>query len=560
MTLGAGKHFLIGRTLAVVAAGGLLVAACADYRPARSSGKELPVISAERIKGDMTFLADDALKGRDTGSVEYQIAANYMAARFANMGLEPAGDDGSYFQQVNFAKGRLASGSAAATLTLNGAEKALEWGTDYLIAGTTDRRERAMSGELVFVGYGISAPSIGHDDYAGLDVEGKIIVALSGAPKSFSSEVSAAFGSSSTKKQMAEAKGAVGYLAIMGASTAKRFTMEKMQKFYTGWNLEWQTPSGAGYSASPGIGAAALISNDLADSLLQTGGTSLDAVNKAVAEGAPVKGFSLPASLALSSRNEIGERFSSPNVAAILRGSDPDLADEYVVISAHLDHVGVKEKVEGDDKIHNGAMDNASGSATMLEVARAFLTSGERPRRSVIFLSVTAEEKGLMGAEYFANYPTVPVENIVANVNLDMPILLYDFADVIAFGAEHSSLKGTVDRAVSTVGVTLSPDPIPEQGLFVRSDHYRFVQQGIPSVFLEVGFMATDPEIKGEDLWMGFLKNNYHTPGDDMTLPISWAAAEKFALVNFLIIREIANSEDRPTWNEGDPFAALYGR
>ncbi len=551
------------RSIAAMVAGSLFMAACAhDGPPLSSSGDsdEMALINAERIKNDMTFLADDAMKGRDTGSAEYQIAANYMASQFAHLGLVPAGDGGGYFQNVSFAKGRLVGDSASATLTVDGEDLSLEWGKDFLIGSTTDRQERSMSGELVFVGYGISAPSIGHDDYAGIDVEGKIVVALSGAPKSFDSEVSAAFGSGNTKRKMADDKGAIGYLAVMSASLAKRFTMERMQRFYSGWDLEWQTPEGVGFSAAPGIGASALISNEIADKLFQTAGSSLEAVLNAASKGEKLESFAIDASMVMSSKNEIGERFTSPNVAAILPGSDPKLADEYVVISAHLDHIGVHESAKGDDKINNGAMDNASGTSVMLEVARAFVSSGQAPRRSVIFLSVTGEEKGLMGADFFARYPTVPQDKIVANVNLDMPILLYDFADVIAFGAEHSSLKGTVERAISKFDVILSPDPIPEQGLFTRSDHFRFVQQGIPSVFLEVGFSAVDPDVNGEELWMGFLKNNYHKPNDDMNLPISWKAAEKFALMNYLIIREIANADARPTWNEGDPFKALYAK
>ena len=253
----------------------------------------------------------------------------------------------------------------------------------------------------------------------------------------------------------------------------------------------------------------------------------------------------------------------SPNVVGVLRGSDPLLADEYVVYTAHLDHIGelhAENPANGnDDRINNGALDNASGISVMLETARLF-AHGEAPRRSIMFIAVTAEEKGLVGSEYFAMNPTVPIKSIVSEVNLDMPLLLYDFGDVIAFGAEHSSLGETVREAAGSFGTELTPDPFPEQNIFVRSDHYRFVQQGVPSVFLVTGEKSLDEGIETQPIFEEFLQQHYHKPSDDLNLPIHYGAAARFTRINAKIGEIIANESARPRWHEGDFFGRTYAK
>jgi Zn-dependent M28 family amino/carboxypeptidase len=254
----------------------------------------------------------------------------------------------------------------------------------------------------------------------------------------------------------------------------------------------------------------------------------------------------------------VWEDYASPNVIGMIEGADPKLKDEYVVLTAHLDHIGKLRVIEEDpeqDIINNGAMDNASGISTLLEEARKFVSDGERPRRSILFVALTAEEKGLLGSEYFAQNPTVPASSMVANVNLDMPILLHEFTDVIAFGAEHSSLRETVERAASSMGVGVTPDPVPQMVLFVRSDHYNFVKAGVPSVFLFLGFADG-----GQESFQDFMTNHYHRPSDEPDLPIQYDMAAKFAELNYRIAKEIANADQRPTWNEGSFFGDLFGR
>lgn len=245
----------------------------------------------------------------------------------------------------------------------------------------------------------------------------------------------------------------------------------------------------------------------------------------------------------------------SPNVVATIEGSDPALADEVVVLSAHLDHVGLTEPKEGEsDRVNNGALDNAIGVATILDVARRF-KEGPPPRRTIVFAAVTGEEKGLIGADYLARHPTLGGRRMVANVNLDMPVLLYPFTDVIAFGAEQSSLGEAARQAAAAMNVALTPDPIPEEGIFTRSDHFRFVEQGVPAIFLFTGFGNG-----GEAAFGDFLKNRYHKPSDDLSQPIDYDSAARFAELNYRIAREIADAAEAPHWNSGQYFADRYGR
>ena len=250
---------------------------------------------------------------------------------------------------------------------------------------------------------------------------------------------------------------------------------------------------------------------------------------------------------------KVQRSFRAPNVLGIVRGSDPALKNEYVVISAHLDHLGMG-RLPGD-KIFNGAMDNASGVATMLEAARAFVIGGKPPRRSILFVAFAAEEQGLLGSAYLAKHPTVGNGKVVANVNLDMPILLYDFQDVVAFGAERSTLGPIVAAAAAKMGVTVSPDPMPEENTFVRSDHYSFVKVGVPSVLLATGFKNG-----GEKATRSFLASRYHSVSDDMSLPFDWNAAARFAKLNYLIAREIADGDQAPRWYAKDQYGDRYAK
>jgi len=337
------------------------------------------------------------------------------------------------------------------------------------------------------VGFGVVSPEHKRDDYKGLDVKGKIVVVLSGAPSGFQTEERAYYANGRTKRAQAAAHGAVGMVLVSLPSDEKRRPFAEGKRTWQTWAMTWRKPDGAPNDVALDTPQLASISVAGGDKLF-AGARKTYAEVIAAAEkpkGDPPR-FALATRLDASLQTET-KTLASANVAGLLPGSDPKLKDEVVVLSAHLDHIGVTPPVNGDG-INNGALDNAAGIATTLEAARAFQASGKAPRRSVLFLAVTGEEKGLLGAEYFARNPTVPAGAVVADVNLDMPILTYDFMDVIAFGAERSSLAGAVRKAAAREGVALSPDPMPEEGLFTRSDHFRFVEVGVPSIFLMTGF------------------------------------------------------------------------
>ena len=300
------------------------------------------------------------------------------------------------------------------------------------------------------------------------------------------------------------------------------------------------------------IEASAVTGTSGAERLFANSGRDFAAIVAAAQAGEPLESFALNASVEMAQATS-REPVASANVIGVLPGSDPVLSAETVIVTAHLDHIGICQPLD-EDPICNGALDNASGTAAMLESARA-LVQGPRPARTVVFIALTAEEKGLLGSAHVAANPTPAMGRMVANINLDMPVMLYEFNDVIAFGAEHSTLGPVASDAVARAGVTLSPDPIPGQSLFVRSDHYNFVRQGVPSVFLMTGFSSPDAEDDEGAAFLRFLGGNYHAPGDDLSQGLRFDQGARFARINFEIIQAVANTEQAPRWNDDSFFA-----
>ena len=506
--------------------------------------------SADNMRAHMTFLADDLMQGRMPGTPGYDIAANYVAAQFALLGVKPAGENGTFLQKVPMVSYRPAE-QGAISFVGKGRPVALKFGVDYRPGSDPQGRKVALTAPMVFAGYGVVAPEKGRDDYAGLDVKGKIVVLLSGAPKGFQTEERAYY-AGRHKRIEAARRGAVGILTVMTPTAERTHPFAKGNMHWRDTSMTWSQKDGAPSYVGAPVRSLGTISQAGAAKLFAYDPARLAEVMAAAEtpDGVTPR-FELPVQAKVSLTNEIREVASS-NVVGVIEGSDPALKGEYIVLSAHLDHVGTSEPVNGDG-INNGALDNAGGIATLLEVARGFRESGDPPKRSILITAVTAEEQGLIGAEYFAQNPTAPKEALVANVNLDMPILLYDFTDVVAFGAERSTIGPAVRRAAESMGVKLSPDPLPDEGLFTRSDHYRFVEAGIPSTFLMTGFANG-----GEAKFTEFLAKRYHMPNDDLNQGIDFAAGAKFAKINYRIARELADGKERPRWNEGDFFGGKF--
>lgn len=526
-----------------------------------TAGDESELQLQNRLRAHIEFLADDLMRGRQPGSDGYNIAANYVSSQFRQMGLLPAGIDGEYFQQVPLRQAFLEPGSAELVFSHGAETTPLVFIDQFYMGPDLIHTSAELEAGLVFVGYGIEAAELEHNDYANLDVEGKVVVLFAGQPHDFPSEEGAHFASNTEKTRAAVQHGAVGILVIHTPRASQRFQWDRLSSQVGMPSMGWINQEGQIYGGFEQIQASAMLRHTAADALFENAPVDLKTLLARDETGEALTTFDLEGKISMR-RLSTHENLFSPNVVAVLPGSDPLLANEYVVYSAHLDHIGelhTDGHEDGQiDRINNGALDNASGISVMLETARLF-TQGQPPRRSILFVAVTAEEKGLVGSEYFAVNPTVPIESIVSEVNLDMPLLLYDFGDVIAFGAEHSSLGDTVRAAALSYGIELSPDPFPEQNIFVRSDHYRFVQQGVPSVFLVTGMKALDG-MDTQPVFEGFLQEHYHKPSDDLNLPINYAAAAKFTRINTKIGENIANETDRPHWYEGDFFGRTYAQ
>ncbi|MHA7901157.1 MAG: M28 family metallopeptidase [Henriciella sp.] len=516
---------------------------------------KLTVLDAnpDTIKTHMAFLADDSLQGREAGTPGYDEAAAYVATEMEKLGVAPAGDDGTYFQTVPLQRSyRVPDAlSFSVTETETGEDLGFEMNVDHVVYGSTRAAESAVEAEAVFVGFGVVAPEIGRDDYEGLDVDGKIVVTLSGTPKGIQTEERAYYGAQ--KAAEASKRGAVGTVSMTTPTRERVYSFARLigEGRLESARMSWLQPNGETFTRAPNLQAAAGLSMEGGRKLIEGAGQDFDAIMEAAeAEGGPVQGFDLPYTISIS-QNSTLDVVESDNVIGMIEGSDPDLKDEIIVLTAHLDHIGLSQSFE-EDKINNGALDNAAGVSTMLEVARMVL-EGERPRRSIMLLLVTAEEKGLLGAQYFAQNPTVNASRIVGNVNLDMPVLTYAFEDVVAFGSDRSTIASAVEKAASEMGMTLSPDPFPDQGLFTRSDHFRLVEIGVPSIFLATGFANG-----GEEAWATHFAQNYHRPSDDMDNNIDFDAAARFAEINARIALELANRDERPLWNTDDFFARKF--
>lgn len=553
------KTFMAATTMAVLLTG------CQQDKQGpttdiQSADVAAPDSSADpnRLRSHLRFLADDLLEGRDTGSRGHEIASLYISAEFEKYGLTPAGDGDSYIQRVAFRQSFLDQSSPQLTISGGQQDIALEYPNDYLTFASSTQDTSSVKGDMVFVGYGIVAPELQHDDYSGLDVEGKIVVALSGKPMSFPSEEGAHFSSSTQKLSHAANNGAIGFITISTPTAEKVRPYQNMLSYIHTPRVRWLDKNNQPANVFPQIKGAAYFSKHAAEKIFVGAQMELEQIYAMLEKDESPKGFDLPFSVSMSKKSE-HKSITSPNVAAILEGSDSVLKDEYVVYSAHSDHIGLAKTVK-KDKINNGAMDNASGTSVLLETARIFSEQAVKPKRSILFVAVTGEEKGLLGADYFARNPTVPQGSMVANVNLDMPILTYEFADVIAFGANHSDMQASVEKAANKVGIELSPDPWPEQALFTRSDHYSFVKQGVPAVFLVPGLKSADPDVDGSKQFGKFISTHYHKPGDDFSQPFNWKAATKFTEVNFQIGQTLANQLDRPRWNDGDFFGKTFGQ
>ncbi|MFC3879805.1 M28 family peptidase [Algoriphagus namhaensis] len=505
-------------------------------------------IDTTTIRNHIAYLADDKLKGRKPGTEGYQLAVDYVINEFKKMGVAPGGDPGQYTQKLILRNTVVDNSQSKAFLSdQDGNIDSLVFGRDFLPYANPMAAQAKGEGKLVFVGYGVDIPGF-YSDYENIDVKGKVVVMVAGVPDGIpASTLVSHFNSPGNKLNTAYEKGAFGAMLVYPMNSFPN--PNPVIQSNVAVNPEMTVAYGRGFNGNLNF---ALTSNrSFLNRLFLNSGKSLQETLESI-KSRKNASFEFPFSLTASYTNTFTE-FESDNVIGLIPGSDPKLKSEYVVHSAHLDHVGIG-RVENGDSIYNGAHDNASGVASLLEIARIYAKGNAKPKRSILIVMVTAEEMGLVGSAYFASNPTVPKSSIVGNVNTDMPTLIAPLLSVVPLGAEHSNIMGNVKFAADYLGLEIEDDPEPEQNRFVRSDQYSFVTNGIPALHIKYGNKTNIPGFDLDAFIKEWRAKYYHRAADGMDGIFDFAAAKTYVQLNFLISYSIAQSPNRPEWNPGDLF------
>ena len=487
----------------------------------------------ESIKARIKYLADDKLMGRKPGTPGFQMTVDFVIEQFKSLGIQPKGDDG-YLQKVVLRTGKVDTTQQA--FYWNGVP--LKLGRDVVIMPDMNNATNQGEADVVFVGMGISAPHLNHDDLAGIDVKGKIVLMVSGVPEKFPASERAHFNSMVTRAEMAAVKGAVGAIAVVGE---QGFSQSKSGSLGSrGIVNKNGTVSTRSVATNPGVKFYAVGNAKFFTPIIEKLNRG-DVVGKAKAQ-------SVTKYIDVVSYNVIGW----------IEGTDAKLKDEFIIHTAHLDHLGRSTPVNGDS-IYNGAHDNASGVACALEIAKLYKNS--KMKRSVLIALVTAEEMGLLGSSYLAANPPVEKKNIVANINTDMPTLIAPLLSIEPLGAKHSSIMHEVFKAAAYLNLEVQEDHIPDQVRFVRSDQYSFIREGIPALAVKYGLKTNDPSLDLKKKIDDWTKAHYHKPSDEYREDaFDFNAALTYVRLNYLIGYQIANAKKRPTWNKGDFFGDTFGK
>jgi Zn-dependent M28 family amino/carboxypeptidase len=523
----------------------ILLTAVTAAPAAKDDGKA----AGQRWWADIEYLASNKLEGRMTGSPGYLQAAQYVAKRFAEQGLKPAGTDG-FFQPVQFEVRQIDEANSSLVLEQNGSTTPLKLGDDGILRPAGDSAAQ-IEAPAVFVGYGMSVPEANYDDFAGQDLHGKIAVFLTGGPSTIKDPLRAHEESFGERWKAMRAAGAIGMAGIINVSEQEvpweRIAANRAQ------------PSLALADASlrrdQGMQMDLTINPYKADEFLAGSGHTMAEILAAAKARQPLPHFPLAVKIRAAIRVK-SSAAESPNVAGVLEGSDPALAKEYVIVSAHLDHLGVGAPVNGDP-IYHGAMDNASGVAALIEIARKFRVNHTQPKRSVIFLAICGEEEGELGSWYFANHPTVPAQNIVADINMDMFLPLFPLKYLQVQGLDESTLGDDIRAVGKEDGVDIIEDEQPEANRFIRSDQYSFVQCGVPALAFKFGFQKGSPEEKTYNDWV---HTRYHSPLDNLQQPVDKEAGGKMCYLLYLLADRVADEAARPVWEPTSFFKRFAGR
>ena len=509
------------------------------------------------LERDLRILADDDMEGREAGTRGYDRAAQYVSDRFAQIGLQPGGDEGGWLQNFSLVRHSAAADTRMALLGADGRPVKATYGEDYVGGGFASAGGEDGTGtveaEMVFVGQGLQLPAIGFDDLDGVDLDGKIAVWVFDLNEGLDDPLLAMHLLQTGAERFART-GAVGAIMLWSNTLENRIPYERARTFFGNvGGTTWVGPDGVAFDNGGDLEFSLVASPELSRRLLE--GTQFDMAALNAAQGDPeadMPAFATGKTVRVTYANAYEPMLDTSNVIAMQPGSDPEFADEYVVVSAHLDHEGVQDGHSAEnDQLYNGAMDNASGVSAMLEMARVI--AQDPPRRPILYVALGAEELGLLGSSYHAANPGIEDGELVANVNVDMPILTWPFSDIVAFGAERSTLLPAVSDAVDAFGLTMVPDPNPDEGFFFRSDQYSYVRSGIPAVYVELGFGNG-----GEAAQTSFLQTHYHKPSDEADL-IDFEQLGRFADIASLVLKNVANMEERPAWLADDFFGDAFG-
>ncbi len=513
---------------------------------------QIQEISGERIRANVRFLASDQFEGRGVGTRGDRLTTEYLATQFALIGAKPAGENGTYFQRVPLV-GVETGLRVELTASAQGQTASFRWLDDFVGASQRQKALDELDAEAVFVGHGIIASEFRWDDFKGVDVRGKVVVLFTNEPSStdpafFGGRALTYYGRWTYKFEQALRKGAAGAIIIHTTPTAG-YGWQVVRNSWSG-----EEPYVRLVDGEPALSFAGWVTREAGERLLALAGKSVDQLLK-LAESPAFR----PVSLGIRVRGRFPTRIrelDTRNVAAMIPGGDPVLKSEYVVFSAHWDHLGMGAPENGDS-IYNGAVDNATGCAMLLEMARAWADLERKPKRSALFLAVTAEEGGLRGSQYYATHPIVAPGKTAAAFNFDAFYPWGRTSDVVVRGAERTTLWPVVQDAARRMNLQIAPDPRPEQGSYYRSDHFSFAKAGIPAFSVNMGnhFLGR-PDDYGEKLFEEFNAKHYHQPSDEFGEDWDYSGMVHMARFGFLLGTSTANLDKLPTWQPGDEFLA----
>jgi Zn-dependent M28 family amino/carboxypeptidase len=493
-------------------------------------------------------LADDNMEGRETGSPGLKRAEAYVVDQLKQSGIEPAGENG-YYQPVKLVSREIDEKNSSMALVDKGKVEPLTLGEDAFFSTRVDLAPQ-VEAPLVFVGYGLQVPEQNHDDLAGVDLKGKIAVIFSGIPASIPGPLGSHYSTAAERWKVLKAAGAIGALSIPNpASMDIPWSRMALSRTHPSMDLV-----GAEFNETAGEKIAGTINPAHADEFFAASGHKFQEILDLSKDRKQLPHFPLNISLRASAKTTTHD-IESANVIGKLPGTDANLKNEYVVLSAHVDHIGIGEPINGD-KLYNGAMDNASGDAVLLDVAAALKSSTERPKRSLLFLFVTGEEKGLLGSKYFTAHPTVPAKSMVADINIDMFLPLYPMKSVMVYGLKESDLGDDLRRVADKDGIEVQDDLEPQRNSFIRSDQYNFIRHGIPALTMKVGYKPGSSDDKAFHDW---LHERYHAPSDDLNQPVDVGAAGKYEQLMSQLMLTIADDSRRPHWKQTS-FFRRYAR